>query len=155
MWNYNIVMATFPTLPKWRPGLKMLKENWRLKSAIFPTLFLGKASIRKVKLVELFPLVYFFFARKLCLKLGFSCFCSLFIEGSKVNQQPAVMWGTERKRTITKGPLWERENSFKASVYLICQKCLCADSIFTTNISYNASIWGAVAWLLSSLCNTS
>ena len=49
-----------------------------------------------------------------------------------------MIWGTERKQSITKSP----EGSLKASVYLICRKCSFAKSIFTTNFSYNASIWG-------------
>ena len=54
-----------------------------------------------------------------------------------------MKWGTERKPSITKGP----ENSLRVSVYIICRKCLFADSIFTTNISHNASIWGTLACL--------
>ena len=25
MWNYNVAMATFPTVPKWHPGVNVIK----------------------------------------------------------------------------------------------------------------------------------
>ena len=63
----------------------------------------------------------------------------------KLNQQPAVMYdmGNREEAIDNKGP----ENSLKASVHLICQKCIFLDSMFTTNISHNTSIWGTLAWL--------
>jgi len=52
-----------------------------------------------------------------------------------------MIWGTASNWSLTKGP----EIPSKASAYLICRKCLLADSIFRTNISHNSSIWRALA----------
>lgn len=101
--------------------------------------FFGKSNISTVKFVELFPFASCFLATKLLLKLGFSCFAALCRLKNWISSLLLCMiWGT-------KGP----EYSLKASVYLIviiiiiiCQKCLFANSIYMTNISYNASNMG-------------
>ena len=85
-----------------------------------------------------------FRARKLRSKLGFSRFSGLFIAGSKTKSAVCceVWYGEQRKRSIIKGS----ENSLEGSVDLVCRKCLFADSIFTTNISHNTSILGALTY---------
>ena len=112
-------------------------------------MFFGKANIGKIIFVELFPLVsfFFFFWRENCVRSwAFTAFVAFSLLARKLNRSNLLWrmkWGTERKPSITKGP----ENSLRASVYILCQKCLFADSIFTTNISHNASIWGTLTYL--------
>ena len=62
----------------------ILKGQLKVKINNFSNIFFwGKPDKSKDKFVELFALLYCSFARKLCSKLGFCCFCGLFIVGSK------------------------------------------------------------------------
>ena len=62
---------------------------------MFPNIFFGKPNISKFKFVTLFLLVscfFFFFARELRSKLGFSSFCGLSLQAQTLNRQPAVTY---------------------------------------------------------------
>ena len=99
--------------------------------------------------MELFPLVSCI-ARKLRSELSFSRFCGPFIGAQKLKQEPALAYdmGNSEELIDYKGP-WEH---LRLLFYLLCWKCSFAASLFMTNISHNASMWGA---LTSSPCHTS
>ena len=115
----------------------------------FSNIFFWNNICKKISLWSYF--LFFFFCEKITFKVGlFSASAVFSLWALKLTQQPTVthdMHGN-RKEAINKQRS-PRTPSFKASVHLICWKRLFSDSIFRTNISHNASMWGALPYLNS------